>query len=162
VPRPMYVPAPPKSRARAFLESCREAIATFAAFALMAVVLTIVAVACQPGGAVRQVSAPSAPASTGVTETGPVTLTIWDQESGPTSRVWDQLTQEFEAKYPNVTVNRVHENLDELKTLLKLALLPRWLTSADFRLAFTSGVSANKVCFERELLDHYRLVFERL
>jgi cyclopropane-fatty-acyl-phospholipid synthase len=47
------------------------------------------------------------------------------------------------------------------KTLLKLALVPRWLTSADFRLAFTSGVSANKVCFERELLDHYRLVFEK-
>jgi cyclopropane-fatty-acyl-phospholipid synthase len=46
------------------------------------------------------------------------------------------------------------------KTLLKLQLLPRWLTSADFRLAFTSGVSANLVCFERELLDHYRLVFE--
>jgi cyclopropane-fatty-acyl-phospholipid synthase len=47
------------------------------------------------------------------------------------------------------------------KTLLKLELLPRWLTSADFRLAFTSGVSANSVCFERELLDHYRLVFEK-
>jgi cyclopropane-fatty-acyl-phospholipid synthase len=47
------------------------------------------------------------------------------------------------------------------KTLLKLQLLPRWLTSADFRLAFTSGVSANQVCFQRELLDHYRLVFER-
>ena len=47
------------------------------------------------------------------------------------------------------------------KTMLKLRLLPRWLTSADFRLAFTSGVSANKVCFERELLDHYRLVFEK-
>ncbi len=46
------------------------------------------------------------------------------------------------------------------KALLKLQLLPRWLTSADFRMAFTSGVSANKVCFERELLDHYRLVFE--
>ena len=46
------------------------------------------------------------------------------------------------------------------KTLLKLRLLPRWLTSADFRLAFSSGVSANQVCFERELLDHYRLVFE--
>ena len=27
-------------------------------------------------------------------------------------------------------------------------------------MAFTSGVSANKVCFDRELLDHYRLVFE--
>ncbi len=47
------------------------------------------------------------------------------------------------------------------KALLKLTLVPRWLTSADFRLAFTSGVSANKVCFERELLDHYRLVFEK-
>jgi cyclopropane-fatty-acyl-phospholipid synthase len=47
------------------------------------------------------------------------------------------------------------------KTLLKLQLLPRWLTSAEFRLAFTSGVSANSVCFERELLDHYRLVFEK-
>ena len=47
------------------------------------------------------------------------------------------------------------------KTLLKLRLLPRWLTSADFRLAFTSGVSANQLCFERELLDHYRLVFEK-
>jgi cyclopropane-fatty-acyl-phospholipid synthase len=47
------------------------------------------------------------------------------------------------------------------KTLLKLRLVPRWLTSEDFRLAFTSGVSANSVCFERELLDHYRLVFEK-
>jgi cyclopropane-fatty-acyl-phospholipid synthase len=47
------------------------------------------------------------------------------------------------------------------KTLLKLRLLPRWLTSADFRLAFTSGVSANSVCFERELLDHYRIVLEK-
>ena len=46
------------------------------------------------------------------------------------------------------------------KTLLKARLVPRWLTSADFRLAFTSGVSANQVCFQRELLDHYRLVFE--
>jgi cyclopropane-fatty-acyl-phospholipid synthase len=45
------------------------------------------------------------------------------------------------------------------KTLLKLRLLPRWLTSPDFRIAFTSGVSANSVCFERQLLDHYRLVF---
>jgi cyclopropane-fatty-acyl-phospholipid synthase len=47
------------------------------------------------------------------------------------------------------------------KKWLKLALVPRWLTSSDFRLAFTSGVSANMVCFERELLDHYRLVFEK-
>jgi len=47
------------------------------------------------------------------------------------------------------------------KTLVKLRLLPHWLTNRDFRLAFTSGVSANSVCFERELLEHYRLVFEK-
>jgi cyclopropane-fatty-acyl-phospholipid synthase len=47
------------------------------------------------------------------------------------------------------------------KTLMKARLVPRWLTSSDFRLAFTSGVSANGVCFERELLDHFRLVFEK-
>ena len=47
------------------------------------------------------------------------------------------------------------------KSLLKLRLVPRWLTSADFRVAFTSGVSANRICFERELLDHFRLVFEK-
>ena len=35
-------------------------------------------------------------------------------------------------------------------------------TSADFRFAFTSGVSSNLVCFERELMDHFRLVFERV
>src|SRR5436190_18705675 len=48
------------------------------------------------------------------------------------------------------------------KTLLKLQLAPRWLVSPRFRRAFTSGVSANSVCFERQLLDHYRLVFERI
>ncbi|HEY3726174.1 MAG TPA: class I SAM-dependent methyltransferase [Solirubrobacteraceae bacterium] len=47
------------------------------------------------------------------------------------------------------------------KTLLKARLVPRYLTSPEFRLAFTSGVSANSVCFERELLDHFRLVFEK-
>jgi cyclopropane-fatty-acyl-phospholipid synthase len=47
------------------------------------------------------------------------------------------------------------------KTLVKARLVPRWLTSREFRLAFTSGVSANSVCFERELLDHFRLVFEK-
>ncbi len=47
------------------------------------------------------------------------------------------------------------------KSLLKLTMVPRWATSREFRLAFTSGVSANSVCFERELLDHHRIVFEK-
>jgi cyclopropane-fatty-acyl-phospholipid synthase len=46
--------------------------------------------------------------------------------------------------------------------LLKLRLIPKWLTSPDFRFAFTSGASSNLVCFERELMDHFRLVFERV
>jgi cyclopropane-fatty-acyl-phospholipid synthase len=46
--------------------------------------------------------------------------------------------------------------------LLKLRLLPKWLTSPDFRFAYTSGVSSNSACFEKELMDHYRLVFEKL
>ena len=46
--------------------------------------------------------------------------------------------------------------------LLKLRLLPRWLTDPDFRFAFTGGASSNLICFEREILDHYRLVFEKV
>jgi cyclopropane-fatty-acyl-phospholipid synthase len=46
------------------------------------------------------------------------------------------------------------------KTVMMARLVPRYLSSGEFRLAFPSGVSANSVCFERELLDHFRLVFE--
>ena len=48
------------------------------------------------------------------------------------------------------------------KRLLKITLIPRYLFSEDFRLAFVSGVSANTICFERELLDHFRMVYERV
>jgi len=47
------------------------------------------------------------------------------------------------------------------KALLYLTLVPRYLTSTDFRYAFASAVSANTIAFERELLDHYRMVFEK-
>lgn len=47
------------------------------------------------------------------------------------------------------------------KALLYLTLVPRYLTSTDFRLAFVSGISANTIAFERELMDHFRFVFER-
>jgi cyclopropane-fatty-acyl-phospholipid synthase len=62
-----------------------------------------------------------------------------------TIRQWDMRTEAWNPKL----------------ALLKLRLLPRWLTSPDFRFAHTSGVSSNRVCFERELIDHYRLVFEK-
>jgi cyclopropane-fatty-acyl-phospholipid synthase len=47
------------------------------------------------------------------------------------------------------------------KAIVKLSLLPRYLFSKSFRDAFASGIDANRICFQRELLDHYRLVFER-
>jgi cyclopropane-fatty-acyl-phospholipid synthase len=57
--------------------------------------------------------------------------------------------------------DRRTESWNPRMALLKLRLLPRWLTSSDFRFAYTSGVSSNSACFERELMDHYRLVFEK-
>jgi raffinose/stachyose/melibiose transport system substrate-binding protein len=91
------------------------------ALALLAL-LALVGAACTPGGKTAQVSVPPPPAATGVPDTGPITLTIWDQESGPVGKVWDQLNSEFEAKYTNVTIKRVNRDFGELKTLLKLAI----------------------------------------
>jgi len=62
------------------------------------------------------------------------------------------------------TINQWNERIGASslrKNLVKLTLLPHWLRSPEFRFAFTSGVSANKVSFERELLDHHRIVFEK-
>jgi raffinose/stachyose/melibiose transport system substrate-binding protein len=90
--------------------------------ALAVVFAAVVAVACTPGGSVTQATAPPAPAVTGVPNTGPITLTVWDQESGQVSKVWDQLNAEFEQKYPNVTIKRINRDFGELKTLLALAM----------------------------------------
>jgi cyclopropane-fatty-acyl-phospholipid synthase len=62
-----------------------------------------------------------------------------------TIRQWDMRTESWKPRM----------------ALLKLRLLPRWLLSSDFRFAHTSGVSSNSVCFQRELMDHYRLVLEK-
>lgn len=77
---------------------------------------------CTPGSPARVAKAPPKPAKTGVTEKGPVTLTLWDQESGKVSKIWDGLIRGFEQKYPNVTVHRVERSFGDLKALLKLAL----------------------------------------
>ena len=90
--------------------------------ALAILVASVVAVGCTPGGSVSQATAPPAPAVTGVPDTGPITLTVWDQESGQVSKVWDQLNAEFEQKYPSVTIKRVNRDFGELKTLLALAM----------------------------------------
>ncbi|HJX06947.1 MAG TPA: extracellular solute-binding protein [Actinomycetota bacterium] len=90
--------------------------------ALAVIAAASVAVGCTPGGSITQATAPPAPAVTGVPDTGPITLTVWDQESGQVSKIWDQLNAEFEQKYPNVTIKRVNRDFGELKTLLGLAM----------------------------------------
>jgi raffinose/stachyose/melibiose transport system substrate-binding protein len=89
---------------------------------LPVVAMALIAAACTPGGEATQASLPPPPATTGVPDTGPITLTVWDQESGQVSKVWEQLNAEFEAKYPNVTIQRVNRDLGELKALLRLAM----------------------------------------
>jgi len=49
------------------------------------------------------------------------------------------------------------------KYWLYLSLIPRYLTDKEFRhLVAVFKVSPNKVCFENEVMDHYRLVFEKV
>jgi raffinose/stachyose/melibiose transport system substrate-binding protein len=54
---------------------------------------------------------------------GNVTLTVWDQEvRGGQAAQMEQLNAAFEAKYPNIKLNRVSRSFDDLNTTLRLAL----------------------------------------
>jgi raffinose/stachyose/melibiose transport system substrate-binding protein len=81
-----------------------------------------IGVACTPGGSTQEASPPPPPERTGITETEPITLTVWDQECCQVSKVWDRLNAEFEERYPNVTIDRVNRDFGELKALLRLAI----------------------------------------
>jgi cyclopropane-fatty-acyl-phospholipid synthase len=49
------------------------------------------------------------------------------------------------------------------KYWLYLSLIPRYFIDKEFRhLVSIFKISPNKVCFEKEVMDHYRLVFEKL
>jgi cyclopropane-fatty-acyl-phospholipid synthase len=49
------------------------------------------------------------------------------------------------------------------KYWLYLSLIPKYFTDMEFRhLVSIFKISPNKVCFEKEVMDHYRLVFEKL
>ena len=49
------------------------------------------------------------------------------------------------------------------KYLLYLSLIPRYIFNKEFRhLVAIFKVSPNRVCFENEVMDHYRLVFEKI
>ncbi|GAA3203253.1 ABC transporter substrate-binding protein [Nonomuraea helvata] len=81
--------------------------------------------ACAPGS-----SAPPSPAATPLSSVrtdapslGNVTLTVWDQEvRGGQAAQMKQLNDAFQAKYPNIKLNRVSRSFDDLNTTLRLAL----------------------------------------
>jgi raffinose/stachyose/melibiose transport system substrate-binding protein len=97
-------------------------------FAVLAAgVATLAAAACAPGSS----APPAAPATqqsasavrTDAAALGNVTLTIWDQEvRGGQAAQMKQLNAAFQAKYPNIKLNRVSRSFDDLNTTLRLAL----------------------------------------
>ncbi len=49
------------------------------------------------------------------------------------------------------------------KYALYLSLLPKFITDKEFRhQVAVFKISPNKICFEKEIMEHYRLVFEKL
>ena len=49
------------------------------------------------------------------------------------------------------------------KYMLYLSLIPKYLTDKEFRHQVAIfKISPNRVCFEQEIMDHYRLVFEKV
>ncbi|MCK2215972.1 extracellular solute-binding protein [Actinomadura sp. ATCC 31491] len=100
----------------------RRAPAT-AATALLAAALVLTA--CAPGSTAPPAPVTSAPAAvrTDAAALGDVTLTVWDQEvRGGQAAQMKQLNAAFEAKYPNIRLNRVSRSFDDLNTTLRLAL----------------------------------------
>ena len=93
---------------------------------LAATVVALAATACAPGSSAPPTTASSAAPSavrTDAAALGNVTLTIWDQEvRGGQAAQMKQLNAAFEAKYPNITLNRVSRSFDDLNTTLRLAL----------------------------------------
>jgi raffinose/stachyose/melibiose transport system substrate-binding protein len=96
---------------------------------LAAIGLAALAAGCgaAPGGdkngtATKQSTpAATAAAKPDVAKAGDVTLTIWDQEvrGGQKAQI-EELTKQFEAKYPNVTVKRISKSFEDTVKTVKL------------------------------------------
>ncbi|MDR6866910.1 raffinose/stachyose/melibiose transport system substrate-binding protein [Microbacterium resistens] len=86
--------------------------------------LAIALAACAPGsGGAKPASTAGGEISTDVAAAGDITLTVWDQEvRGGQDEQMKRLNEEFQKKYPNVTINRVSQAFDDLNKTLRLAL----------------------------------------
>jgi raffinose/stachyose/melibiose transport system substrate-binding protein len=99
-----------------------KARSVFAALALTA----LVAGCGAPGDDADDTASQSTPAATAeakpdISKAGDVTLTIWDQEvrGGQKAQI-EELTKQFEAKYPNVTVERISKSFEDTVKTVKL------------------------------------------
>ncbi|MBB5780621.1 ABC transporter substrate-binding protein [Nonomuraea jabiensis] len=96
--------------------------------ALAVLATTALAVtACAPGSSAPPSATAAQPSASAVrtdaAALGNVTLTIWDQEvRGGQAAQMKQLNDAFQAKYPNIKINRVSRSFDDLNTTLRLAL----------------------------------------
>lgn len=94
-----------------------------AAFALSA----LVAGCGGPGASEDDTKAKSTPAATAdakpdIASLGDVTLKVWDQNvRGGQNAEIEELNKQFEAKYPNVTIDRTKKSFDDLQKTVKLA-----------------------------------------
>src|SRR5688500_15831285 len=82
------------------------------AVAAAAVALAAAASACTPGSgggdAADQSAKPQSSVTTDAAKLGEVTLTVWDQEvRGGQDAQMKKLNEQFQAKYPNITIKRV-------------------------------------------------------
>jgi raffinose/stachyose/melibiose transport system substrate-binding protein len=79
--------------------------------------------ACAPGSTNQPAPQPAGDVKTDVAALGQVTLTIWDQETrGGQEAQITALNTQFQAKYPNVKINRVPRSFDDLRSTVKLGL----------------------------------------
>jgi raffinose/stachyose/melibiose transport system substrate-binding protein len=88
---------------------------------------TLAMTACAPGSSAPPAATAAQPSASAVrtdaAALGNVTLTIWDQEvRGGQAAQMKQLNDAFQAKYPNIKINRVSRSFDDLNTTLRLAL----------------------------------------
>lgn len=83
------------------------------------------AMGCGPGEDEESNAKPAeqATAKPDISKAGNVTLTVWDQEvRGGQAKQIKELNKQFEAKYPNVKIERVAKSFEDLNTTLKLAV----------------------------------------
>jgi raffinose/stachyose/melibiose transport system substrate-binding protein len=95
----------------------------------VAIALSALVAGCggAPGGGNEDDGAKATPAATveakpDISQAGDVTLTVWDQEvRGGQRKQIEELNQQFQAKYPNVKIDRVAKSFEDLLKTVKLA-----------------------------------------